>query len=608
MLRYTLSMPAPHTHYLHVELRVETAGADALDFVMPVWTPGAYEVHDYAGKVHAVSAVDGAGRALPCSKATKHTWRIITKGAKVVTLCYQVYTFEIEVDKSYLDADRCTINGAGVFMYVEGRKAEAVTLTLCPPKTWTTVNTGLVRARGAGYVFLAADYDELVDCPIMMGNHAVRHFKVRGVPHTMVFAGPGNYDQAAILKDTAKTVEAAADVFGEIPYSHYTFFMDNVHEGGGGLEHKNSTHMIFPRFKWKPRKDYLAAMGLVSHEFFHTWNVKRLRPHPLGPFDYTREVHTPLLWFAEGFTSYYDEILLRRAGVITPREYLNELAREIRRLNLTPGRNLQSLEESSFDTWIKFYRQHSDSHNTTISYYNKGAVFGWILDMEIRRLTKGKRTLDHVMRLLYQRFYKDQDVGITTPDIEDACREVAGRSLKPLFDEVVRGRGEIDYDRHLAHVGLEISEKSCGNDSNDEETADGKPVRPAYLGLRTRADGGATFVSQLLAEGPAYQAGVSVRDEILALNGFRVNGDGLEKRLGELAPGATAQLLVSRAGIVRDIPVQVAARPPVEFAIQPKKTATAEQKKLCKQWLGADWSSIDRPKSGPDFRPREKVI
>jgi predicted metalloprotease with PDZ domain len=634
LIRYTVSAPEPHTHHLHVEMRVETDPAaaavpESVDFVMPVWTPGAYQVHDYAGRVHGVEALNAAGRPLEHAKTAKNVWRVRTHGAKVVTLRYRVYAFETQVEKSYLDAERLTINGAGVFLYVDGRKDEPAALILRTPKGWKHVFTGLSRAKtdrdGEGHSFVAADYDELVDCPVMAGNFSAGTFKVRGVPHHAVFVGPGNYDESKLLPDMERTVEAAVGVFDDVPYREYVFFLEMAggDAGYGGLEHRNSTHMIFPRFKWKPRKDYVAGMGLISHEFFHTWNVKRLRPAGLGPFDYTREVHTPLLWFAEGFTSYYDNLLLRRAGVITPREYLTELGRELRRLAMTPGRSLQSLEESSFDTWIKFYRPHADSHNTTISYYNKGSVFAWMLDMEIRRLAKGRRSLDDAMRLLYRRFHKERDAGITPADIEDACAEVAGRSLKPLFDEVVRGWGDIDYGKYLNYCGLEIAPTGSEGESDEPAAGEPEPKKSApagkaavamadagrpYLGMRTRSEGGSVFVNQLLAGGPAHSAGLSVRDEILALNCFRVGPDTLERRLNDLKPGDSATVLVSRSGLVGEVSVTVGPRPPIDFAIRPKSSADAAAKKMCRDWLGADWSKLDRPKAGIDFRPREKVL
>jgi len=598
MLKFTVSMPKPHTHYIHVELKIDRPGDGAIELGMPVWTPGAYEVHDFAGKVHSVEALDAAGRELAFEKVGKNSWRLDPAGSKVVRWRYQVYAFEIDVDKSFLDSDRALINGAGVFMYVEGRRNEPIEVEFKTPRAWKRVDTGLDSIDDR--TFRAAHYDELVDCPVVMGSHRVETFDVRGVPHKALFVGPGNYEPEKVLVDTAKVVEAAADVFGEIPYKNYTFIIENAPDATGGLEHRNSTHMIFSRWKWKPRKDYVGAMGLISHEFFHTWNVKRLRPHPLGPFDYAREVYTPLLWFAEGFTSYYDNLLLRRSGVITVREYLTEFAREIRRLRMTPGRNLQSLEESSFDTWIKFYRPHADSHNTTISYYNKGALFAWMLDFEIRRASDRKHTLDDVMRLLYQRFHKENDVGIRTEDIENACREVAGRPLTALFDSVVRGRGDIEAEKYLAWSGLRLVRK--GDD--DSEGAADKP----YLGIRTKTDNGCVIVSHLLSGSPAYEAGLSVRDELIALEGFRINEDRFEKRVGDLAVGKPAKLLVSRAGMLREIEVTPGARPEIDIAIEAADKANAEEKSLCRQWLAAEWKAVEKAKSAVDFRPREKVL
>jgi predicted metalloprotease with PDZ domain len=451
----------------------------------------------------------------------------------------------------------------------------------------------------------ASCYDELVDCPVMMGNHRVETFEVRGVPHHVALVGEGNYEVGQLLDDTRKIVEQGFSVFEDLPYSDYTFFMEMASEGYGGLEHTNSTHMIFPQWGFKPRKDYVVALGLISHEYFHTWNVKRLRPAPLGPFDYSREVYTPLLWFAEGFTSYYDLLLLRRGGSITVREYLDELGREIRRLSLSPGRLVQSLEESSFDTWIKLYHPTPDSPNTTISYYNKGCLFGMVLDLSIRHRTRNRRNLDHVMRLLYREHYKKRNQGFSSEDIESACEEVVGRSLKPLFDRCVRDVDEIDWGRYLSLAGLEIASKQ--KPVPEKKRKPGDETARSYLGLRLKPQAG-VVVAQVIAGGGAHKAGLAPGDELLALDGFRLDESKLEKLLGQLPPGREVLITLSRAGMLREVGVVLTGRPLVEFSIQPKKTATVAEKALCKEWLREGWKKVDRPAHGLDFRPRERVF
>ncbi|MBI4863786.1 MAG: M61 family metallopeptidase [Candidatus Riflebacteria bacterium] len=601
---FTVSCLEPRTHYLKCEMRILEVGQGPVELAMPVWTPGAYAVHDFAGRVHGVDFTDGSSAKLKWEKIDKTTWRVRPSRSGCVICRYSIFALEIDVDKSYLDDRRATINGAGVFMYVVGREQEPHQVTFVIPPTWKRIDTGLVALPRPARTYRASSYDELVDCPVMLGNQRVESFTVRGVPHRLVIVGPGNYDVGQLVRDTGKIVEQAITVFDDVPYSHYTFFMEMAPEGRGGLEHKNSTHMIFPAWGFRPRKDYILALGLISHEFFHTWNVKRLRPHPLGPFDYSKEVYTPLLWFAEGFTSYYDSLLLRRGGCITAREYLDEIGHEVRRLNASPGRLVQSLEESSMDTWIKLYRPTPDSPNTTISYYNKGALFGMALDLSIREATGGRRKLDDVMRLLYQRYYKQRDEGLLPEHIEAACEEVVGKSQRPLFDLVVRSTREIDWGRWLKLTGLEIASKQKPKPASQLKPGD--ETTRSFLGVRLKSEG-RTTVTQVLAGSPAHRAGLCAGDELIALDANRLDEARLDKWLGEHPAGHRVRFTICRTGVLREMDVTLGTRPLLEFSIQPLARASVRQKKLCQGWLDERWAKIDRPKGGLDLRPREKV-
>jgi predicted metalloprotease with PDZ domain len=605
-IRYTVSCIEAHTHHFDVEIHIPVTVRKTADLVMPVWTPGSYHVEDFAGRVHGFQATDGRGHPIPWQKVSKTVWRVAAGASPAIRVQYNVFALDVDVHRSYLDDRRATVNGAGVYMYVEGRKDEPVDVTFRMPASWKRINTGLAPVARPARTYSAATFDDLVDCPVMMGNHDVETFTVRGVPHHVVLVGPGNHDARTLIADMKKIVEQGIRVFDELPYKEYTFFCELTPEGYGGLEHRNSTHMIFPRWGFRPRKDYVVALGLISHEYFHTWNVKRLRPAPLGPFDYRGEVYTTLLWFAEGFTSYYDLLLLRRGGCITAREYLDELGREIRRLRMSPGRHVQSLEESSLDTWIKLYKPTPDSPNTTISYYNKGCLFGMALDLAIRDWTANRRDLDDVMRLLYRRFYRREDRGVTPEDIEQACDEVAGRPTRALFDAIVRGRDEVDWQQYLRLAGLEIASK--------QEPPPARKVKPgdetarAYLGIRLKQDHGSIVTSQVIADGPAHDAGLTPGDELIALDGNRLDEPRLEKWLGQLPAGRKVELTIARGGVLRAIAVRLARRPVLEFSVQARRAATAAQKALYRRWAGEPLRSLDRPERGFDFRPREKIF
>ena len=604
-IRYTVSCLEPRTHHIDVEVRVPVSAGASVTLAMPVWSPGSYSVDDFAGRVHGFTASDSKGNPLAAEKLDKSSFRVRAGKDRTVVASYKVFALDTDVHRSYLDEHRCTVNGTCVFMYVEGSKSEPVEVAFRMPPGWKRIDTGLERGRDAR-TYTAADYDELVDCPVFMGNHHSEELVIQGVPHRIALTGIGNFDLAVLREDIRRIVEQGVAVFGEMPYRHYTFLMEMAPEAYGGLEHRNSTHMIFPAFGFQPRKDYIVALGLISHEFFHTWNVKRLRPYALGPFDYSKEVYTDLLWLAEGFTSYYDLLLTLRGGCMTPREYFDELGRELRRLWMHPGRAVQSLADSSRDTWVKLYRPTPDSPNTTISYYNKGCLFGMALDLEIRALTKNRRNLDHVMRRLYREHYRKHDRGITLPDVLAACAEVAGQSLQPLFDLIVDGTHEVDWNRYLGYAGLEIDSKQ--KPRSPDRLRPGDEKARCWLGVRLRAESGSTYVTQTLSDGPAYAAGISPGDELIALDALRCDEGRIDRWLSSWAPGRKVAVTISRAGQLHTLTCELAARPMFDFAIQPKRSATPLEKAICRSWVTEAWSKLDRPERGFDYRPRERIL
>lgn len=293
-IRYTVSCLEPLTHHIGLEVRVPVKGDGPVRLCFPVWAPGSYSVDDFAGRLHGMRITDDAGKPLRFDKPDKSTWEIRPGASRTVVASYKVFALDVDVHRNYFDDTRCTINGTATYLYVDGRKDEPVEVEFVMPASWKRIDTGLTRTRNAR-VFTAPTYDDLADCPVFMGNHRAESFEVQGVKHTLAIVGPGNYDVPTLKMDTQRIVEEGIKLFGDIPYDHYVFLLEMTPEGYGGLEHKNSTHCIFPRWGFQPRKDYIVALGLISHEYFHTWNVKRLRPHGLGPFDYSKEVYTDLL-------------------------------------------------------------------------------------------------------------------------------------------------------------------------------------------------------------------------------------------------------------------------------------------------------------------------
>src|SRR5215216_1062634 len=473
-ISFTVAMPRPHTHLFDISVAIKRAvnGPQEERLVMPVWTPGSYMVREFARHVQDFAAADAAGQPLKWEKTNKNTWRIATNGAREWRATYRVYANELSVRTSELNSSHAFWNNANLLMYLVGFLKSPSTVRVIAPDVWK-VATGLPAVPGQKNTFRAEDFDILYDSPFEASNFKTLVFNVKGVPHRIVIDGAGNYDPDRMRRDVQKIVETQVELMGgEIPYRDYTFILHLRQNAGGGLEHLNSTALGYPRFGFQirsgdratsaapnttdtPERDYRGFLGLVSHEFFHLWNVKRIRPDVLGPFDYTQENYTKVLWVAEGITDYYADLFLRRAGLITESEFLGATARSIQSLQNTPGRLVQSVEESSFDAWVKFYRQDENSVNSQISYYEKGALLGLLLDLEIRKRSGGAKSLDDVLRYLYAEFFK-KNRNYGPVDFQKACELMAGGSLEEFFNKFVRGTEELNYNAALEAAGLRL--------------------------------------------------------------------------------------------------------------------------------------------------------
>jgi predicted metalloprotease with PDZ domain len=576
---YTVSMPRPHTHLFEVEarLRYTAAAPAALDLLMPVWTPGSYLVREYERHVQGFEARDGGGRSLAWTKTNKNTWRVETGGAREVRVRYSVYANELSVRTSDLNDRHAFWNNTNLLAYPDGLLGAPSTLKVEPFGDWK-IATGLPAVPGAPNTFRAEDFDVLYDSPFLVGNFKTLSFEVRGVPHRIVIDGEGNYDPERLRRDTQRIVEAAAEMMGEVPQRDYTFMLLLAATRGGALEHLNSTALIHPRFGFATAEDRRGLHTLVAHEYFHVWNVKRIRPDALGPFDYTRENYTRLLWVAEGITSYYETLLVRRAGLMNDREFLQLTAQEIQKLQQTPGRLQQSLEEASFDAWVKQYRPDENTVNTAVSYYDKGAIVGLLLDLEIRRRSNGARALDDVMRALYRDFFK-RGRNYTPEDFQRAAEAAAGAGLEEFFRRYVRGRDELDYDAALSWAGLRLDTAS---------DAAGRPAPAvADLGAALEERDGRLSVKNVPAGTAAYEQGLSAADQIVAVDGYRATLAFLNERVADKRPGEQLTLTVFRGDELRTLPFKLGTRAAATYRIVPAANATEQQRRNYQAWLGA---------------------
>src|SRR5215207_2953614 len=490
-ISFTVAMPRPHTHLFEVDVAIKRTadGPQEELLVMPVWTPGSYLVREFARHVQDFAAT-AAGQPLKWEKTNKNTWRVVTNGSRDWRASYSVYANELSVRTSELNSAHAFWNNANVLMYLEGFLKSPSTVRVHAPDVWK-VATGLPAMPGQRNTFRAENFDVLYDAPFEVSNFKTLVFNVKGIPHRIVIDGEGNYDPERMRRDVQKIVETQVELMGgEIPYRDYTFILHVRADAGGGLEHMNSTALGYPRFGFRirsggratsaapnatdtPERDYRGFLSLVSHEFFHLWNVKRIRPDVLGPFDYTQENYTKVLWVAEGITDYYADVVLRRAGLISASEFLSATARSMQNLQNTPGRLVQSVEESSFDAWVKYYRQDENSVNSQISYYDKGAILGMLLDLEIRKRSYNAKSLDDVMRYLYTEFFK-KDRNYGPADFQKACELMAGSSLEDFFSRFVRGTEELNYNVALEAAGLRLETSSV--------SASGSPIERVFFG------------------------------------------------------------------------------------------------------------------------------
>src|SRR5215207_713194 len=577
-ISYTVSMPRPHTHLFGVEARLNYRGAApaALDLVMPVWTPGSYLVREFERHVQDFEARDGGGRALAWAKTNKNTWRVETAGGRDVRVRYAVYANELSVRTSELNDRHAFWNNANLLVYPDGMLGAPSTLRVEPFGGWK-VATGLPAVPGAQNTFRAEDFDVLYDSPFLVSDFRVLSFEVRGRPHRVVIDGEGSYDAERLRRDSQRVVEAAAEMMGDPPYRDYTVLLLLAPARGGGLEHLNSTALVYPRFGFATAEDWRSLDTLVAHEFFHVWNVKRIRPDALGPFDYTQENYTRLLWVAEGVTSYYETLLVRRAGLLNDRQYLQVMAQEIQKLQQTPGRRAQSLEEASFDAWVKHYRPDENTVNSAVSYYDKGAIVGLLLDLEIRGRSGGARSLDDVMRALYDDFFR-RNRNYTPEDFQRAAERAAGAGLEEFFRRYVRGREELDYDAALAWAGLRLDTAS---------DAAGRPaLAVAELGAALEEKDGRLTVKNVPAGTAAYEQGLSAADQIVAVDGYRAALAFLNERIADKRPGERLTLTVFRGDELRTLDIKLGSRAAATYRIVPVASADERQRRNYQAWLG----------------------
>lgn len=592
-IRYSIVPKQPAAHLFEVTLTLADPAPDGQRFMLPAWIPGSYMVREFARNIVSLRATDAAGRKLRAEKLDKHTWQVAPSAGEI-TLRYEVYAWDMSVRAAHLDDTGGFFNGTSVFLLPLGHEQAPCHVEIERPageafKDWR-VATALPEARGTkryGFgAYRARNYDELVDHPVTLGHFALATFKAHGVPHDIVIAGRvSGLDMERLSADLKRICEAQIALFEpdskRAPMDRYVFMTQAVSDGYGGLEHRASTALICERgdlpVRGQPETSdgYRTYLGLCSHEYFHTWNVKRIKPAAFAPYDLTQESYTSLLWLFEGFTSYYDDLMLVRSGLITEAEYLTLLGRTIGGVLRGSGRLKQSVAESSFDAWIKYYRQDENAGNAIVSYYTKGSLVALAFDLTIRAQTRNRKSLDDVMRVLWERygrdFYNGAARGVGEHEVEALIEEATGVKLGRLFADAVAGTRDLPLASLLEPFGV-VMKPDAG---------------AAKVSLGARVRGGAECVlAAVHDDGAAQRAGLSAGDVLVAIDGLRVTGGNLDALLARYRAGERVEIHAFRRDELRVVQLKLDGPEVVNYRLTTVDKPAAVRK-WREAWLGA---------------------
>lgn len=569
MISYQVYFRQPELHNIEIEMKISVDNTEPVQLYMPVWTPGSYMVREYSKNLDQFQVFNESKKNVSFQKNSKNTWSFIPEKVGEYFIHYRIYANEWSVRTNHVDIDHAMLNGAPTFIAVKGWENKTHQIIFHPQEHWKVISSSLLE-DGNEWIRIAENYDLLVDSPTEIGNHEVLTFNVKNVLHEVALVGISNLDRMSFLKDLKAIVQEEIKLFAtDHPCKRYLFIIHHTENVYGGLEHLNCSLNMVPRWNYEPRDKYLQSMSLLSHEYFHLWNVKRIRPKELGPFDYQQENYTRQLWAIEGVTSFYDDYFLYLSGVSSITEYLKTVTENINKVVNSPGDTFQTLVESSFDAWVKYYRQNENTHNNQVSYYVKGATVVTALNLLILDATNAEKSMNDVMRALYQSYLQNKKNGYTEEELLEVCETVAGISLKEFFDQHIYGNEPIDYAYYLSLAGLQLYE------TNEDLY---------QFGWTINNKEGKYIISKIDINTSVAQAGLNAEDEILAINGYRMSAQ-WERSLYDKSAGDEIEVIVSRYGIIRNFTIELQASQKKNYTVHFDKRSSSEQLRIRKAWL-----------------------
>ncbi len=577
IVRHSISFPALNQQYIHVQSEFPVDGPSA-NIQMANWTPGSYLVRDFASDLDRISFRNPAGNPLASAKVAKSKWKIELQGATTLIVEYDVHAGDLTVNTSWVSTDYVLLNGASVFLFSEQTRDLQHEVMLSIPDSFTTVSTAL-SGPGKSGPYLARDFDELVDSPIVLSSSVVHLFQDGKDEYALLNVGATElWDGSRSALDLQVLVKTSNRFWGEVPFDHRYWFFNFLVEGSGGLEHDHSTVMMGSRWQMRDREDYIKWLSLAAHEYFHAWNVRRIRPQELARYEYDAEQYSGALWLAEGVTSYYDNLLLSRAGLIEPVEYLKRLAIDLHALELTPGRELISVKQASRDAWIRHYKRDSNSVNSTVSYYTKGAVLSLVLDARIRMITKRKSSLDDVMRLFFERWGQTPYPDTAFADIVE---EVADAQTKAWLIPLLETPAELDVDEALSWFGLVLDRHPVNNAAR---LVNGPLI--TGFGVNWDSEKPGLVIKNVISGMNGSAAGLLPEDELLAINQERVTSENIDDRLTRLQPGTDVSLLISRKNLIMNVDLTLEEARPASYEIRLNDDFGKRELRHMESWLG----------------------